>query len=338
MSDASSHLYTAWHPLLIILLRHVLPARWYEVLSEVQLTQESQRADAIIVRRLDIPEVCPPLKHLLSVLEDLREYNLIHYKGATDELEVSDVLQILTYITQWMLLKKITDPSVVSLRVIASTISPRFVKQVEIMGGALHPTKMAGVYEGHLGVFHLRVVAASIAYTQPGEHELYPVSSAVLDHPERAPLDILTTDLYYLFAQNIVQLRSDPKRRPMKDEALVQSSLKSVTERLLSIATVEERLRGLKPEERLRGLEPEEILRRFKPEERVHGLKPEERLRGLEPEEILRRFKPEERLAGLAPEHALLALPDSMLAQLPESMLASLPEDIQRTIRARIAR
>jgi hypothetical protein len=129
-----------------------------------------------------------------------------------------------------------------------------------------------------------------------------------------------TTDLYYLFAQNIVQLRNDPKRRPMKDEALVQNSLKSVTERLLSIATVEERLHGL---------DPEEILRRFKPEERLHGL---------EPEEILRRFKPEERLAGLSPEHALLALPDSMLVQLPESMIASLPEDLQRTIRARIAR
>jgi hypothetical protein len=347
MSDTSSHLYTAWHPLLILLLRHVLSDTWWELLSEVQLTQEPQRADAIIIRRLSALGICPPPHHLRSVLENLRDHNLIHFKGATDELEASDVFQILTYITQWMNLQKLTDPSVVSLRVIASTLSPRFVRQVEIMGGALHHTNMAGVYEGHLGVFHLRVVAASIAYNQPGEHELYPVSSAVLNHPEGAPLDILDSNLYYLFAQSIVQLRNDPKRRPMKDEALVQSSIESITERFLSIATVEQklrglnvedRLRGLQPEERLRGLGAEERLRGLGAEERLRGLGAEERLRGLGAEERLRGLKPEERLAGLPPEHALLALPDAMLSQLPDAMIAALPEEVQRTIRARIAR
>jgi hypothetical protein len=356
MPDSSSHLYTAWHPLLIILLRYVLPGQWYELLSEVQLTLEPQRADAIIIRRLYALEPPPQLRHLRSILDDLRDHNLIHFKGATDELEASDVFQILTYITQWMNLQGLTDPSVISLRVVASEISPRFLKQVTLMGGSLNLTDLAGVYDGNLGVFHLRVIATAIAYDQPGEHELFPVSSAVLKHPDRAPLDILTTDLYYLFAQSIVQLRKDPKRRPMKDEALVQHSIESITEKMLSIATVEQKLRGLKPEDRLRGLKPEEILRGLKPEDRLRGLKPEEQLLGLKPEDRLRGLKPEEQLLGLKPEdrlrglkpediaaalppaHVLLALPDAMLAQLPESLISELPEEVQRTIRARIAR
>ena len=91
-ADDPLHLRTAWHPLLVLLLEHLLPRDFWEVLAEYALTREPRRIDAVIVRRV-ARETWHP-SHLRSVLDDLHDHNLVHFKGATDELERSDALQV----------------------------------------------------------------------------------------------------------------------------------------------------------------------------------------------------------------------------------------------------
>ena len=312
--DATAHLYTAWHPLFVWLIRHLLAAEWWDVLPEAQLTLEPQRADAIIIRRRDAPGTPEEPEYLRSVLSALRPHNVIHFKGATDELEVADVFQVIAYTAQWMNLRGVTEPADVSIRVVASSISPRFLRQVKAMGGAVEATALRGVLEGHLGVFPLRVVDAVAAYPNAHEHLLYSVSSDALRDPSRLPpLDAREMRLYHLLAQSVRQDRRDPtkKRRVMKDRELVDMTMDQVRRMIVESLTLEERLAGLTPEDRLRGVPAED------------------RLRGI---------PPEDRLRGVSPEHAILALSDTMLAQLPESFLVGLPEDVQARIRARLGR
>lgn len=261
--DTPTHLYTAWHPLFVWLLQHVLATEWWDVLPEAQLTLEPQRADAIIIRRTDIIGTPAEPLYLRSVLSDLRPHNVVHFKGATDELEVADVFQVIAYTAQWMTLRGLTDPREVSIRVVASSISPRFLRQVKVMGGAVETTDMRGVLEGHLGVFPLRVVDAVEAHKSAREHLLYSVSSDALGDPSLLPpLDARETGLYYLLAQSVRQDRRDPikKRRMMKDRDLVDTTLDKARQLFLESLTPEERLAGLAPEERLRGIAPEHAI------------------------------------------------------------------------------
>src|SRR3954449_9595076 len=73
-------IYTAWHPLIVVLLSRVLPEGWYQLLSEHQLAREPLRVDVVIVRRSR--PWAPPSPHLLtSVVSDLADHTLVHFKG-----------------------------------------------------------------------------------------------------------------------------------------------------------------------------------------------------------------------------------------------------------------
>src|SRR4051794_23203484 len=89
-------IYTAWHPLIVVLLSRVLPEGWYQLLSELQLAREPLRVDVVIVRRSR--PGAPPAPHLLtSVVSDLADHTLVHFKGPTDELERDDARMLLAY-------------------------------------------------------------------------------------------------------------------------------------------------------------------------------------------------------------------------------------------------
>jgi len=320
--DATTpHLRTAWHPVFIRLLEHLLPAEVWRVVAEYVLTREPRRIDAVIIRRVGAAPDWHP-EYLRSVLDGLHDHNVVHFKGATDELEAADALQGLSYACQYMIHAGLGDPASVSLRVVAPTLTPRFRAQVLALGGALDATAQTGVHAGRLGPFALRVVETAVVWPQAHEHLLYAVSPACLQEP-RARADAFDDkerELFYHLAQLIAQLASDPKwKEIMKDAALVEASAEATIKDLLAKLPAAWRLAGLKPEERLVGL---------KPEERLVGLKPEERLVGL---------KPEERLAGLDPAHAVLALPVEVLRALAPDYLATLPDDVQAAVRARLA-
>jgi hypothetical protein len=328
-TDDPLHLRTAWHPLLILLLERLLPGELWEVLAEYPLTREPRRIDAVIVRRAAEPHWQP--SHLRSVLDELHEHNLLHFKGATDDLERADALQVLSYAYQYMALRDLRSPAVMSLRVVAPTLTPRFRAQLTALDGALVETEVRGVHVGHLQGFALRVVETSVAWSTPGEHLLYAISPACLTAPEHPRgFDDIERDVYYRLLQGITQLSQDPRWKAiMKDTSLVGETASQALMDLLAVIPLEQRLAGLAPEQRLAGLAPEQ---------RLAGLAPEQRLAGLAPEQRLAGLAPEQRLAGLSEADRVLALPDAALRALPAEYLATLPADAQARIRARLGR
>jgi hypothetical protein len=327
--DDPLHLRTAWHPLLILLLERLLPRDLWDVLSEYTLTREPRRIDAVIVRRAAEPHWQP--SHLRSVLDDLHDHNLLHFKGATDELERTDALQVLSYAYQYMALQDLRSPVVMSLRVVAPTLTPRFRAQLTALGGALVQTEVRGVHVGHLQGFALRVVETSVAWSTPGEHLLYAISPACLTAPEHPRgFDDTERDVYYRLLQGITQLSQDPRWKAiMKDTSLVGETASQALMDLLAVIPLEQRLAGLEPEQVLAAVPPEQRLAGLAPEQRLAGLAPEQRLAGLAPEEIARAVSESDRV---------LALPDAALRALPAEYLATLPADAQARIRARLGR
>jgi hypothetical protein len=303
------------------MLELLLPAELYQVIAEYQLTREPRRIDAVVIRRVAAALDWHP-EYLRSVLADLREHTVVHFKGVTDELEASDALQVLSYTFQYMVHASLTDPARVGMRVVAPTLTPRFRAQMLALGGTLTAASMRGVHEGTLGPFALRVVETTVAWPNAREHLLFMVSPEYVTAPARIEgFDDNERTLLYHLTQHITKLASDPKWRAlMKDAALAQQTSEATWRELMAKLPASVRLAGLSAAERLEGL---------KPEERLVGLKPEERLVGL---------KPEERLVDLDVAHAVLALPVDLLRGLSESYIATLPDDVQATVRARLAR
>jgi hypothetical protein len=298
---ALRHMKTAWHPLLVVLLEHLLPHEWYRLLPELQLTKEPQRIDTVIIRKRRRVGAPPEPTHLVSVLGGLRAHTIVHFKGPSDELEASDALQLLGYASQYMVLEAILDPSAIALRVIAPTLTPRFAAQVRRMGGSLKVTAQPGVHEGALSMFALRVIETALAYPAEGDHLLYTLSPQYVSRPTDFPtFDDEEKALFLFVAQCVERLRKDPNWSTLvKDAAKVTRSYDEARLAFLKSIPVKDRLAGLTPEQRLDGLPPEQIGR------------------------------------ALAPGDLVLALSDEALRALSNDYIQTLPADVQRKVRAR---
>ncbi|WP_437978922.1 hypothetical protein WMF11_22835 [Sorangium sp. So ce295] len=339
--------YTAWHPVLVALLEHVLPAGWYQCISEFQLAREPLRVDLVILRRRR--RGAPPRPSLLtSVVGGLAEHTLVHFKGPTDELERDDARMLLAYALQYLVVAEIEDPASVALRVLAPRLTPRFVEALRSLGCALTPTG-PGTHEGRLCVFPLRVVETVPANAREGDHLLYTVTPGMVADPGGIPaLSPAEIAVFWALLEHVEQLRRPlpgQRKRHMKDEKRVVESFEKVLKRLVARVPPKQRLAGLAPEQLLAGLAPEQRLAGLAPEQRLAGLAPEQRLAGLAPEQRLAGLAPEQRLAGLAPEQrlaglteaqAVLALPDAMLRALSAEYIATLPRETQAAIQKRL--
>ena len=295
-------IYTAWHPLLVALLEHVLPGGWYQCISELQLSREPLRIDVVVVRRRH-PGTPPVPRLLASVLGELADHTLVHFKGPTDELERDDARMLFAYALQYLVVAKIEAPARVALRVIAPRLTPRFVAALGSLGCGLTPNAV-GVHEGRLGVFPLRVIETVPVNGRDGEHLLYTVAPGMLADPDGIPvLDIEEAEVYWALREHIEQLRHPLpglKRRHMKDENKVVESFDRAWASLLA------------------------------------RVPPEQRLAGLAPEQVLRTYAPEQRLAGLTEAQAVLALPDATLRGFSTEYLETLPEETRAAIQKRI--
>ena len=250
-------IYTAWHPLLVALLEHVLPGGWYQCISEFQLSREPLRIDVVVVRR-NHPGTPPAPRLLASVLGDLADHTLVHFKGPTDELERDDARMVLSYALQYLVVAEIEEPALVALRVIAPRLTPRFVAALKSLGCELTTTG-AGTHEGRLGVFPLRVIETVPVNGRAGEHLLYTVTPGMLADPDGgAPaLSAEESEVFYALQEHVEQLRHPlpgQKRRQMKDEDKVVESFERATARFLARMPPAQRLAGLAPEQRLAGL------------------------------------------------------------------------------------
>jgi hypothetical protein len=263
----------------------------------------------------------PPPHLLTSVVGDLAEHTLVHFKGPTDELERDDARMLLAYALQYLVVAEIEDPAAVALRVVAPSVTPRFVEALRLLGCEL-TTTAAGTHEGRLGVFPLRVVETVPANARAGEHLLYTVTPGMLTDPGGIPaLSTEEIEVFWALREHVEQLRHPlpgVRRRHMKDENKVVESFEQALKRLVERLSPEQRLAGLLPEQRLAGLLPEQ---------RLAGLAPEQRLAGL---------LPEQRLAGLTEAQAVLALPEAMLRGLSNEYLATLPRHTRAAIQRRL--
>jgi hypothetical protein len=294
--------YTAWHPVLVVLLEHVLPGGYYQCISEFQLSREPLRIDVVIVRR-SRPGTPPAPQLLASVVADLADHTLVHFKGPTDELERDDARMLLAYALQYLVVAEIDDPAPVALRVVASRLTPRFVEALKALGCEL-ASVAAGVHEGRLCGFPLRAIETVPANARAGEHLLYTVTPGMLTDPGGIPaLSGEESEVFYALREHVAQLRHPlpgHKRRAMKDEDKVVESFEEAMKRILA---------------------------RMPPEQRLAGLAPEQRLAGL---------APEQRLVGLTEAQAVLALPDAVLRGLSDEYLATLPRQTRATIEKRL--
>jgi hypothetical protein len=314
-------IYTAWHPLIVVLLSRVLPEGWYQLLSELQLAREPLRVDVVIVRRSRPGS--PPAPHLLtSVVGELAEHTLVHFKGPTDEIERDDARMLLAYALQYLVVAEIEDPAEVALRVVAPRVTPRFVEALKSLGCAL-TTTATGTHEGRLGVFPLRVVETVPVNARAGEHLLYTVTPGMLADPGGIPaLSAEENEVFWALREHVEQLRHPlpgQRKRHMKDEDVIVESFGKAMKALIA------------------RLPPEEVLNAYAPEQRLAGLAPEQRLAGLAPEQRLAGLAPEQRLAGLTEAQAVLALPDAALRGLSNEYLATLPRETRAAIQRRLA-
>jgi hypothetical protein len=306
-----SRIYTAWHPVLVVLLEHVLPGDWYQCISEFQLSREPLRIDVVVVRR-SRPGTPPAPRLLASIVGDLAEHTLVHFKGPTDELERDDARMLFAYALQYLRVAEIEDPALVALRVVASRLTPRFVEALRLLGCTL-TTKEAGVHEGRLGVFPLRVIETVPVNGRPGEHLLYTVTPGMLTDPGGVPaLSREEDEVFYALQEHVEQLRHPlpgQRKRHMKDERKVVESFDKAMMAIIA------------------RLPPEQVLRAYAPEQR---------LAGLAPEQVLGSYAPEQRLVGLTEAQAVLALPDAMLRALSNEYLATLPPETRTAIQKRL--
>jgi hypothetical protein len=264
-----ARVYTAWHPVLVVLLERVLPAGWYQCLSELQLAREPLRIDVVIVRR-SRRGAPPPPRLLASVVGDLADHTLVHFKGPTDELERDDARMLFAYALQYLVVAEIEAPSLVALRVVAPRITPRFVEALRSLGCELTSTA-AGMHEGRLGVFPLRVIETIPVNGRAGEHLLYTVTPGMLADPGGIPaLDNEEIEVFWALREHVEQLRHPlpgVRRRHMKDENKVVESFEQALARLVARLPPEQRLMGLTeaqavlalPDATLRGISSEYI-------------------------------------------------------------------------------
>ncbi len=144
---------------------------------------------------------------LVSILADLADHTLVHFKGPTDELEGDDAWMLLAYVAQYMVVAEVTDPAAVALRVVAPRLTPRFVAALKSLGCELTSTQ-PGVHEGQLGVFPIRVIETVPAHGRPGEHLLYTVTPGMLADPGAIPaLSGEESDVFYALREHVEQLR-----------------------------------------------------------------------------------------------------------------------------------
>jgi hypothetical protein len=219
---------------------------------------------------------------------------------------------------------EVQSTALVALRVIAPRLTPRFVKALGSLDCKLTST-VAGIHEGRLGVFPLRVIETVPVNARAGEHLLYTVTPGMLADPGGVPaLSAEESEVFWALLEHVEQLRHPlpgQRKRYMKDEdKVIESFEQAALKRLLA------------------RLPPERILAGLAPEQRLAGLAPEQRLAGLAPEQVLRVYAPEQRLAGLTEAEAVLALPDATLRALSDEYLATLPEATRAAIRKRIGR
>jgi hypothetical protein len=304
----ASSIRTAWHPLLVTLLRRLLPVDGFDVQGEFSLTREPLRLDVVVLRKLRDARPLFPL--FPALLDDLTPHTLISFKGPTDVLEADDAAMLQVYAALYLVVAQVDSPRDVTLRLVAPTLTPRFKGRFLELGGQLS-YQGQGLSTGSLGPFALRVIETERIYEQEHEHLWFAFSPSLVQRHRPPEFEQDERFLYQFLYQQVAQFRAKGDPLMYKDIDLAKVSI----EEALAL-----------------------MMNEMPPEIRLAGLAPEQRLAGLAPEQRLAGLAPEQRLAGLTEDQAVLALPTETLRKLPAAFVQTLTPDTQAAIAARLAR
>jgi hypothetical protein len=157
----------------------------------------------------------------------------------------------------YVVVAEIDDPADVALRIVAPSVTPRFVEALGSLGCSLRMTAV-GTHEGRLGVFPLWLVETVPVNARAGEHLLYTVTPWMLADPAGIPaLSTEENDVFWALREHVEELRHPlpgQRKRHMKDEDKVVDSFGKAMRAVLARLPPEEVLHAYAPERRLAGL------------------------------------------------------------------------------------
>jgi hypothetical protein len=310
-----------WHVGLERNLRRRGPP-WFEVRSEVLLSEEPSRIDYLLLRRLTpdgepVDNSAQTLRHLWPLLPRV---SVVEYKSPGHPYRSGHLDRLWGYVHTYFanqralprhradgtpLLPAEDGPDVreredlCAVLIVAARI-PSLDADVKAMG--LTWEDLGGGYlKVHGGLFALYVVELDVVGPAEGDDLLHSFG--------HGRVRSLEARWFWLEL-----LGSDGAAMDIQD----MEGYEELMEKLLD------------------ALPAEQVLSHYAPEQRLAGLPPEQRLAGLPPEQRLAGLPPEQRLAGLDRDHQALALPVEVLRLLPEAYLRSLSSEVESEIRRRL--
>jgi hypothetical protein len=245
--------YDLWHLAFANLMQHRAPPN-FEVQTEVRLTIEPQRADMLLLRRLNEANRDDEAKLLRWLWHRLGRVTIVEFKSPVDSpFRPGDLLRLVGYgfLYDTAHIKELPAPSDLTLVLVIASITGVLQAEIERMGWTLVP--LANGYSRIEGVVYSLYVAETDAVCDAEKDEYLRLFSRL-----RAQQGEATKWLSQWMAEKKMK---EPEIEGQPDyEQMFQKMVEALpAEKRLAGLTPEERLAGLAPEQRLAGLAPEHL-------------------------------------------------------------------------------
>ncbi len=270
---------TAWHPLLVNLLRHYLENA-YSVESEVPVGKQPLRLDVALIRREEL-ETIPDARQIApDLVKRLNLRTLIELKGPTDSLESGDLDQICAYahLYRSQQTERINQKDL-TLIILAPSLTTGFGDELECANVQLRQ-ESEGISRLEGTWFQTYLFELDRTGRQNPLLSLF--SKRFLKDAGKVAEELSPfVGLFAYFYQQVEQFRGKSKEFVMQyaNTPELAWSAEEARRQLFSTCNVEEVIEILKK------LPIEEVLSHLPPEDRLKGLPPKKLLEGLSPEQ-----------------------------------------------------
>jgi hypothetical protein len=247
-----------WH-LAFADVMQLLGPKGFEILVEVLLTLEPQRADMILLRRRG--RGAGRARVLRKLWGWLGQVTILEYKSpAESSFRAGDLMRLFCYgvLYDTQHLAELASPSALTLALVLPSITPTLRDEVARMGWELVP--VGGGYARIDGAEYTTFVAEIDEVCQDEKDDFL----VLFSRTQRARGEAAQWMRRWLTEATM-------KRRNMKNT----QGYDEMFQKLVEAMPPEQRLAGLAPEQRLAGLAPEQRLAGLAPEREVLALSPE---------------------------------------------------------------
>lgn len=264
--------FDLWHLAFVSLIEHRAPPN-FEVLSEVRLTIEPQRADMMLLRRVGIERRDDQALVLRALWPRLGRVAIVEYKSPVDSaFRPGDLVRLVTYggLYETAHLDELPEQGDLTLVLVVASVTPTLRKDLARKGWMLTP----------LGEGYARIDGA-----------MYATYLVITDEVTEAERD----DYLRLFSHRPAEPGEATRwlRQWMRETKMKQPDIEELPgfEELFA-KSIQKAIQQMPVEERLAGLAPEQVLGAYAPEERLAGLATEQVILAL-PVEVLRMLSEE---------------------------------------------